>query len=145
MFISIRLKLTGWYLLILMAVSFLFSGVIYRVITGDEESLAKLFTILLDNAIKYTPSGGRIMLQAKARSEKISISVSDTGIGVTKKDLPRMFDRFFRADSSRGKETGFGLGLSIAKRIVATHKGTISVASKIGQGTTFIVKLPLSA
>lgn len=113
-------------------------------IIGNEESLEKLITILLDNAIKYTKKGGKVVLLTKKGRRNLLIRVKDTGVGISKKDLPHIFERFYRADLSRSKEevTGFGLGLAMAKEIVDLHKGTIDVESQPGKGSTFTIKLP---
>ncbi len=116
-------------------------------ITGDPDSLTELIAILLDNAVKYSPDGATITLTAKPAGTFVTLSVADTGIGIAAPDLPHIFDRFYRADHSRTKSNppapgGYGLGLSIAKRIVDLHHGTITVDSKPGRGTTFTVKLP---
>lgn len=112
---------------------------------GEEKSLEELFVILLDNAIKYSPEKKDISIQMEKRNKKIVVSVIDQGIGIAKEDIPRIFDRFYRADKSRTKQEafGYGLGLSIAKRIIAVHKGTIEVQSKQDVGTTFSVVLPI--
>jgi signal transduction histidine kinase len=114
-------------------------------IVGNEESLEKLVTIFLDNAVKYTNKGGKVTLLTKKDRRYLVINVKDTGIGISKKDLPHIFERFYRADLSRSKEkiTGFGLGLAMAKEIVDLHKGTINVESRSGKGSTFNIKLPL--
>ncbi len=112
---------------------------------AGKQELEKLLTILLDNAVKYTPENGHITLSAKSDGKYALIDVQDTGIGIAPQDITHLFDRFFRADQSRSKNQveGFGLGLSIAKRIVDSHYGSIEVSSVIGTGTTFTVKLPL--
>jgi signal transduction histidine kinase len=104
-----------------------------------------LFTILLDNAIKYSPANTTITLISKKRDNGIIIEVSDQGIGIEEKDISRIFERFYRADKSRTKTdvSGYGLGLSIAKQIVEDHNGIILVKSTVGRGTTFFVSLPL--
>ena len=113
-------------------------------IAGNEDHLEKLFTILLDNAIKYTPLKGEITIETTKSGKSVIVTVKDTGIGISQKDLPHVFDRFYRADQSRSKQgtEGFGLGLCIAKKIVDDLKGKIYVESKINTGTTFYVKLP---
>ncbi|KKQ50509.1 MAG: Two-component system, sensor protein, histidineprotein kinase [Candidatus Woesebacteria bacterium GW2011_GWB1_38_5] len=113
-------------------------------IRGNKEGLEKLITILLDNAVKYTPEKGGIEVNSRKTGKYVTISVSDTGCGITKKDMPMIFERFYRSDISRSKidASGFGLGLSIAKSIADIHKGTITVESQLGKGSTFIVKLP---
>jgi signal transduction histidine kinase len=114
-------------------------------LTADGDRLAQVFTNLVDNALKFTPSGGMISLQASAVNEGILISVSDTGTGIPDDAQARIFDRFYQADSSRkgGRKHGAGLGLAIAHEIVQTHGGRIGVRSRLGEGTTFEVFLPL--
>lgn len=113
-------------------------------IKGDKYSLTDLLVILLDNAVKYSPDQGRVEITAKKSDGGVKIDVSDHGIGISKADLPHVFDRFYRADTARSTKgaSGFGLGLSIAKKIVEFHKGSISVTSKPGSGSTFSVRLP---
>jgi signal transduction histidine kinase len=113
---------------------------------GDRAGLEKIAVILLDNAIKYTPVGGRVSITTAQDKKHVTIVFQDTGVGIPKEDLPHVFDRFYRVDSSRSKAevSGFGLGLSIAKQIIDQHKGSISVSSAVGEGTTFTIKLPLS-
>ena len=113
-------------------------------ISGDRRSLTELFIILLDNAIKYSPNKKTISIFVKNPDSKVQIFIKDSGIGIDEKDLPYIFDRFYRTDKSRTKQNvlGYGLGLSIAKRIVSLHNGNIAVESEISKGTTFIVTLP---
>ena len=115
-------------------------------INANRESLEKLLTILLDNAVKYTPKKGRVTLAIKKRNRNLIIKVEDSGVGIAKKDIRRIFERLYRVDSSRSKDKveGYGLGLSMAKQIVELHKGTINVKSKLGKGSIFTVKLPLN-
>lgn len=115
------------------------------ILRGEEQSLVELFVILLDNAVKYSPDHSAVKLASKKTDHHVLITVSDQGVGITEKDRLRIFDRFYQADKSRSKTVGYGLGLSIAKEIVQSHKGSISVESKIGSGTTFTIQLPLSA
>jgi signal transduction histidine kinase len=114
-------------------------------IKGDKYSLTDLLVILLDNAIKYSPNQSRVEIMAKKSDGSVKIDVSDHGIGISKSDLPHVFDRFYRADTARSANTatGFGLGLAIAKKIVDSHHGSISVKSVINSGSVFTVKLPL--
>jgi signal transduction histidine kinase len=112
-------------------------------IQGDETQLSSMFSNLVDNAIKYTPPGGKIDVIGEPTDGEIAIHVSDTGIGIPENKLPRVFERFYRVDKARSKETGgTGLGLSIVKHTVENHGGRISVRSKPGEGTTFTVYLP---
>ena len=115
------------------------------VVRGDGEALRRLSFILIDNAIKYSPHGGRVQVGLKAVDGHAAISVCDTGIGISESDLPHVFDRFWRADKVRSRGTGgTGLGLSIARWIVEQHQGSIEVQSAPGQGSSFIVTIPLS-
>jgi len=113
-------------------------------VTGDRRSLTELFIILLDNAIKYSSNKKVISVSVRKPDSKVQIFIKDNGIGIDKKDIPYIFDRFYRADKSRTKQkiNGYGLGLSIAKRIVALHNGNIMVESEVGKGSTFIITLP---
>lgn len=108
---------------------------------GDRERIHQLLVILLDNAVKFTSSGGTIHFTCRKKGPQLFIEVKDTGTGISGKDLPRIFDRFYRGDRARGRtDGGTGLGLSIAKWIVDKHGGNISVKSN-SEGTTFTVKL----
>ncbi|GGN91975.1 two-component system histidine kinase PnpS [Saccharibacillus kuerlensis] len=119
-------------------------------IEADEDRLRQIFINLVANGISYTPEGGRIVIKAEEftdeeyEDERIRFSVSDNGIGIPKKDLPRIFERFYRVDKARSRSSGgTGLGLSIVKHLVELHRGTISVESELGIGSTFIVELPI--
>ena len=116
------------------------------VVMGDRTRLRQLLLNLVTNAIKYTPRGGRVELSVARRAgDEISITVRDTGIGISATDLPHVFDRFWRADRARSRASergGFGLGLSISQWIVQAHGGTIAVVSRLGRGTIFTVVLP---
>ncbi len=113
------------------------------VLKGEQQSLTELFVILLDNAIKYSPANSEISLASKKTDHHVIITVTDNGMGIAEKDLIHIFDRFYRADKSRSKTTGYGLGLSIAKEIVESHKGSIAVKSKIDDGTTFTIQFSI--
>ncbi len=115
------------------------------VITGDKQSLLEVFVIFLDNAIKYSPEKKTVTLASRKTDHSIEISFKDAGVGIDEKDIPHLFDRFFRADKSRtkGEVGGYGLGLSIAKQIIEKHGGSIGVESQVGKGTTFTVRLPV--
>lgn len=122
-----------------------FSGVLH--VRGDQPTLTQLFIILLDNAIKYSPSGSTISVRLSKQQQLAAVSVADQGIGIAKDDLEHVFERFYRADQARtsGVETsGFGLGLSIAKLIADSHGATISLASRNGKGTTASLLVPLA-
>ena len=108
----------------------------------DKNLLTESLRALIDNAIKYTPDGGHIRIECGMRGDHAEITVTDTGIGIGKEDLPHIFERFYRCDKARGREKGSsGLGLSIAKSIVETMGGTIEAESDVGLGTKFTVKL----
>jgi len=115
-------------------------------IRGNKFSLIDLMIILLDNSIKYGNKNSTVVIDTAKEENRISISVKDKGGGISEKDLPYIFNRFYRADSARSKsfQGGYGLGLSIAKKIVEIHGGTIEAKSKIKEGTTIIVKLPIT-
>ena len=116
------------------------------VISGDGDRLAQVFTNLVDNALRFTPAGGRINLRARQIAGGVQVEVADNGTGIPGEALPYIFDRFYQADLSRpgGKHHGAGLGLAIVKEIVKAHGGKISVRSEPGLGSTFIITLPLS-
>jgi heavy metal sensor kinase len=114
------------------------------IVQGDEQALARLFLILLDNAVKYTPDGGQISFQVGSRDSQAEAIIRDTGIGIAAEDLPHIYDRFWRADKVRSRNLGgAGLGLSIALWIVQQHGGEIEAQGEIGQGSQFTVRLPL--
>ncbi len=118
------------------------------VVLGDRTRLRQLFLNLITNAIKYTPRGGDVELSLTASAEEVTFSVRDTGIGIAAIDLPNIFDRFYRADRVRSRQSergGFGLGLSISQWIAQAHGGTLSVQSRLHRGSTFTVSLPLPA
>jgi two-component system phosphate regulon sensor histidine kinase PhoR len=110
---------------------------------ADASALVHVFDNLLDNAIKYTPAGGTLSARVWADPEWVRVEISDTGIGIPERDLPHIFERFYRVDKARSRELGgTGLGLSIVKHLVQLLKGHIRVTSQVGQGTTFVVTLP---
>jgi len=113
-------------------------------VEGDADQLIRLFLNLLDNAIKYTPAGGQITVQAQCDRTGIDIAVHDTGPGIPPQDIPHLFERFYRVDADRSRKTGgAGLGLAIAYEIARWHNGTLNAQSEPGQGTTFTVRLPV--
>jgi PAS domain S-box-containing protein len=112
---------------------------------GDHDRILQVVTNLVSNAHKYTPAGGRISIEATQAGEQIGVAVHDSGIGIGPDDLPRLFTRFFRVDSSLTREIGgTGLGLSIVKSIVELHGGSVSVRSEAGKGSTFRFALPIA-
>ena len=112
-------------------------------ITGDPDWLLQLFIDILDNSIKYTPAEGRITLTVTGQLSEVVVSISDTGIGIPSKNLPYIFERFYRVDKARSRSVGgTGLGLAIVKHIVDAHGGRVEVHSSVGEGTTFLVYLP---
>ncbi|HSK67509.1 MAG TPA: HAMP domain-containing sensor histidine kinase [Anaerolineales bacterium] len=114
-------------------------------VNGDRDRLKQVFINLVANAIQYTPQGGDVYLSLEKTKGQARVIVRDTGPGIPAEDLPHIFERFYRAEKSRtrGKTTGFGLGLSIANWIVEKHGGRIEVVSQEGKGTTFAIWLPL--
>ncbi len=115
------------------------------VVDGDPERLLQLFVILLDNAVKYTPPSGEVTVEITRSAEgTVSVSVSDTGIGISEEDRDHVFDRFYRSSGARSMREGSGLGLPIALWIAESHDGKIEVHPREGGGTTFLVTLPLS-
>lgn len=110
---------------------------------GDRSSLRELFTILIDNAVKYSFAGGEVIVKASNKNNHTIVSIADHGMGINAADLPHIFDRFYRAETSRNKTKieGYGLGLSIAKSIVELHKGKIDVKSAPNAGSVFTVTI----
>ena len=114
------------------------------VVEADPDRLQQVLLILIDNAIKHTPSGGRVDVRVRRRGQHAEIEVADTGSGIPPEHLPRIFDRFYRADKARAREQGgTGLGLAIAKTLVEAHDGQLSISSMPGKGTQVTVSLPL--
>ena len=113
---------------------------------ADEQKIKQLILILVDNAIKYTPEGGKVTVGIESINEgKVTFFVQDSGIGIAKEDQDKVFERFYRVDKARSREIGGnGLGLSIASEIVRLHEGKISVESELGKGTKFIVELKVA-
>ncbi|HXK02220.1 MAG TPA: ATP-binding protein [Verrucomicrobiae bacterium] len=111
--------------------------------SGDEDLLRRLVMNLLDNAIRYTPPGGRISASLEPNGASVRLHISDSGIGIAPEDAPRVFERFYRAGEARSRQDGgFGLGLAIVKWIAESHRGTVECASRPGEGSTFTVTLP---
>ena len=112
-------------------------------VNGDRERIEQVITNIVSNAVKYTPDGGRIDLQVGTSGPNVFVRVTDNGIGIPEKDLPRLFDRFYRVDKARSRESGgTGLGLSIAQEILNQHKGRIEISSEYGKGTSVLITMP---
>lgn len=113
-------------------------------LTGDRTKLDQVFYNLIDNAIKYTPRGGKVDVELLRQGKNALVKVKDNGIGIPEEDIKHIFDRFYRVDKARSRETGgTGLGLSIVKQTILLHGGNISVHSKVDEGTAFTVQLPI--
>ena len=113
-------------------------------VNGDQLKLQQVIYNVIDNAIKYTPRGGEVHCSTAKSGKMAVIRIADTGEGIPAEDLPHIFDRFYRVDKARSRETGgTGLGLSIVKQIVMSHGGTITPESTLGKGTTFTIQLPI--
>jgi signal transduction histidine kinase len=113
-------------------------------VSGDTVSIAQLITILLDNAIKYSPEGSTVTLATSGGRNNVRLKVTDHGVGIAPADLPHIFERFYRTDKARtsGDSSGYGLGLSIARMITELHNGQMRVTSQVGYGTTISLDLP---
>jgi two-component system phosphate regulon sensor histidine kinase PhoR len=110
---------------------------------ADEEAVEQILDNLLDNAVKYTPEGGRVTVTWLAVEAQVALEVADTGVGIPEADLARVFERFYRVDKARSRAVGgTGLGLAIVKHLVQAMNGSVRAASRVGHGTTFIVRLP---
>ena len=110
-------------------------------VSGDRNRLRQVIANLLDNALKYTPAGGTVELAAARQVDEVVIKITDTGTGISREDLPEIWDRFYRGDKSR-TQRGLGLGLSLVKAVVQAHKGKIEVFSEPGRGSHFVISLP---
>ena len=116
-------------------------GVVW--LEGDRDKIEQIIMNLLSNAISYTPEAGKITMKLWEEKEKVYFQISDTGIGISQKDIPRIFERFYRVDKARSRSSGgTGLGLAIVKHLIESHRGMITVDSMEGVGTTFTVTLP---
>jgi signal transduction histidine kinase len=113
------------------------------VVTADGTRLEQVAANLIDNAVKYTPAGGRVDVEVVRDRDRALLRVRDTGSGIRSDELPRIWERLFRGDASRA-ERGLGLGLSLVRAVVEAHGGTVEVASEPGTGSTFTVALPLA-
>lgn len=113
-------------------------------IFADRRRISQACANIIDNAIKYTPATGRVEISVFSAGERGILRVADTGVGIAREDLERVWERLFRADRSRG-EHGLGLGLSLVKAVVEAHGGTVTLDSALGKGSTFEIRLPLAA
>jgi two-component system, sensor histidine kinase and response regulator len=111
-------------------------------VLGDAGTLTEALVNLIGNAVKYTPANGSVEVRAHAEGAEVVLEVADDGVGIAPEDLPHLFGDFYRARSSAGGEAGAGLGLALTKRIVEAHAGSVAVASEVGKGTTFTIRLP---
>jgi heavy metal sensor kinase len=110
---------------------------------GDEQLIRRMVMNLIDNAIRYTPDGGRVAVTLESHPGAIAIRIADTGTGIAPEALPHVFERFYRADKARSRQDGgFGLGLAIVKWIAESHNGAVELSSTLGMGSTFTVNLP---
>jgi two-component system phosphate regulon sensor histidine kinase PhoR len=114
-------------------------------VIGDADRLERVALNLIHNAIKFTPDGGSVGVSATLAEAAIKVEVSDSGVGIATEDLPRIFERFYKADRARGSGGGTGLGLAVVKHIVEAHGGTVSVESREGHGSTFRFFLPTAS
>ena len=110
-------------------------------VRADAEALAMVLGNLLDNAVKYSPGAARVWVEASVVDHAVEIRVRDEGVGIADEDQAHIFERFYRARES-GEVSGAGLGLALVQRIVAAHGGTVAVKSRVGEGSTFTVRLP---
>ncbi|MGH9824964.1 MAG: sensor histidine kinase, partial [Blastocatellia bacterium] len=114
-------------------------------VQADAKRLGQILHNLIDNAVKFNHDGGRVTISARTSNGMAEVSVADTGVGIAEADLPRIFERLYRADRSRSREIeGTGLGLAIVKHLVQAHGGEISVTSEIGSGSTFTFTIPMA-
>jgi two-component system phosphate regulon sensor histidine kinase PhoR len=112
-------------------------------VLADEEGLEQILSNLVDNALKYTPAGGRVTIRWQVNDDAVIMEVSDSGLGISSEDQARVFERFYRVDKARSRELGgTGLGLSIVKHLAQAFGGSVSVRSELGRGSTFSVRLP---
>ena len=112
------------------------------IVEGDEKLLRQVALNLVDNGVKYTPEGGRVWIEAEQGLDSVEFIVADTGVGIASEHLDRIFERFYRVDKGRARQTGgTGLGLAIVKHIIDRHKGTIAIESRVGKGTKIRITL----
>jgi signal transduction histidine kinase len=114
-------------------------------VQADPDGIRRILAVLLDNALKYSSHGDSVRVAVRQGKEDVNVEVSDTGCGIPAESLTRVFDRFYRVDSSRDRQTGgYGLGLAIAQQIARAHRGQIVATSVVGEGSTFRLTLPLA-
>ncbi len=113
-------------------------------INADSISLSEAFVNILSNAIKYSHDGSKVYIKTEENDSCIHVTIQDTGVGISKEDLPHIFDGFYRGKSGQDMAAGHGIGLAVSRQIVEAHNGSIAVESELGKGTTFIVSLPVS-
>lgn len=114
-------------------------------VVGDRRQLVSALFNLLDNAVKYSDAGATVTVQADTQGDAVHLSVTDTGIGIPARDVERVFERFYRVDAARSRQTGgTGLGLAIVRHVAANHRGEVRVESRLGEGSTFTLLLPVS-
>jgi two-component system phosphate regulon sensor histidine kinase PhoR len=114
-------------------------------VQADRDTIHQVFANLIDNAIKYAPGGSEIQLGARTEGETVEFFVRDFGQGIPSEHLPRLFERFYRVDKARSRESGgTGLGLAIVKHIVRKHGGTVAASSELGKGSEFVFRLPVA-
>jgi two-component system sensor histidine kinase SenX3 len=122
-----------------------FAGERGLVVYGNEGQLVTAVANLVENAIAYSPEETKVTIDTRVNGDMVDISVIDQGIGIAAKDLDRIFERFYRADKARSRDTGgTGLGLAIVKHVTAAHGGKVTVGSKVGEGSTFTLRLPIA-
>jgi two-component system sensor histidine kinase SenX3 len=115
-------------------------------VVGDRRQLVSATYNLLDNAVKYSDAGSVVQVRARTDGRWIDLSVEDHGIGIPRRDLERVFERFYRVDRARSRETGgTGLGLAIVRHVASNHSGEVRVESREGEGSTFTLRLPVGA
>jgi two-component system phosphate regulon sensor histidine kinase PhoR len=112
-------------------------------VNGDEGTLVEAVANIAGNAVKYTHIGGRVSVTAEEHDDDILISVSDNGVGIAAEDIPNLFEDFYVGKSKTDGERRSGVGLAITRRIIEAHNGNITVESKLGEGSTFVIQLPV--
>jgi signal transduction histidine kinase len=111
-------------------------------VSGDAALLRQLLDAILENAVKFTPAGGRVRVRVSSESGRPTVAVEDTGVGIPADQLPQVFDRFYRGDAARGRSDGAGLGLAIARWIADAHGADIAIGSEAGRGTRVTIRFP---